>query len=72
MTNHAAQLAIIKHVTRQESRSSAGNCQASLESKYNLHGSKSLGWEDPVEKEMATHSSVLALEIPWAEEPGGL
>ena len=28
MTNHAAQLAIIKHVTRQESRSSAGNCQA--------------------------------------------
>ena len=33
---------------------------------------QSLGWEDPLEKEMATHSSVLALEIPWAEEPGGL
>ena len=32
----------------------------------------SLGWEDPLEKEMATHSSVLAWEIPWTEEPGGL
>ena len=30
-----------------------------------------LGWEDPLEKEMATHSSVLAREIPWTEEPGG-
>ena len=33
---------------------------------------QSLGWEDPLEKEMATHSSVLAWEIPWTEEPGGL
>ena len=32
----------------------------------------SLGWEDPLEREMATHSSFLAWEIPWAEEPGGL
>ena len=32
----------------------------------------SLGWEDPLEEEMATHSSILALEIPWTEEPGGL
>ena len=32
----------------------------------------SLGWEGPLEKEMATHSSVLAWEIPWTEEPGGL
>ena len=32
----------------------------------------SLDWEDPVEKEMATHSSTLAWEIPWTEEPGGL
>ena len=32
----------------------------------------SLGWEDPLEKEMATHSSVLACRIPWTEEPGGL
>ena len=30
------------------------------------------GREDPLEKEMATHSSILALEIPWMEEPGGL
>ena len=32
----------------------------------------SLGQEDPLEKEMATHSSILAWEIPWAEELGGL
>ena len=31
-----------------------------------------LGWEDPLEKEMATHSRLLAWEIPWTEEPGGL
>ena len=31
---------------------------------------QSLGWEDPLEKEMATHSSLLAWKIPWAEEPG--
>ena len=33
---------------------------------------RSLGWEDPLEKEMATHSSTLAWKIPWMEEPGGL
>ena len=33
---------------------------------------RSLGWKDPLEKEMATHSSILAWEIPWTEEPGGL
>ena len=32
----------------------------------------SLSWEDPLEEEMAPHSSILAWEIPWAEEPGGL
>ena len=32
----------------------------------------SLGWEDPLQKEMATHSSILPWEIPWTEEPGGL
>ena len=32
---------------------------------------QSLSWEDPLEKEMATHSSSLAWEIPWTEEPGG-
>ena len=31
---------------------------------------ESLGWEDPLEKEMATHSSTLAWKIPWMEEPG--
>ena len=33
---------------------------------------RSLGWEDPLEKEMATHSSPLAWKIPWTEEPGRL
>ena len=33
---------------------------------------RSLGQEDPLEEEMATHSSVLAWRIPWTEEPGGL
>ena len=33
---------------------------------------RSLGREDPLEKEMATHSSTLALKIPWTEEPGKL
>ena len=32
----------------------------------------SLGWEDPLEKERATHSSVLIWRVPWTEEPGGL
>ena len=31
-----------------------------------------LGYEDPLEKEMVTHSSILVWKIPWAEEPGGL
>ena len=31
-----------------------------------------LGWEDPLEKETATHSSILAWRISWTEEPGGL
>ena len=32
----------------------------------------SLGWKDPLKREMATHSSILAWEIPWTERPGGL
>ena len=32
----------------------------------------SLGWEDPLEKEMATHYRILAWKIPWTEEPGSL
>ena len=35
-------------------------------------GVQYLGWEDPLEKGMTTHSSVLAWRIPWTEEPGGL
>ena len=31
-----------------------------------------LGWEDPLEEEMASHSNILAWRIPWTEEPGGL
>ena len=33
---------------------------------------RSLGWEDPLEKEIETHSSILAWKIPWMEEPGRL
>ena len=33
---------------------------------------RSLGWEDPLEKEMVTHSSILAWKISWTGEPGGL
>ena len=35
-------------------------------------GVQSLGWKGAVEKEMATHSSILAWKIPWTEKPGGL
>ena len=49
--------------------------QASLVAQ-NLHAMQEtwvqfLGQEDPLEKEIATHSSILAWEIPWTEEPGG-
>ena len=37
-----------------------------------LCGKESLGQEDPLEKEMAIHSRILAMEIPWTEEPGGI
>ena len=33
---------------------------------------QSMGWEDPLEKEMATHSNILSLRIPWTEAPGRL
>ena len=33
---------------------------------------QALGWEDPLEEEIATHSSILAWRMPWTEEPGGL
>ena len=37
-----------------------------------LKNFQALGWEDPQEKEIATHSSILAWRIPWTEEPDGL
>ena len=40
--------------------------------RHKRHGVRSLDWEDPLKKEMATHSSVLAWKIPWMEKPGGL
>ena len=33
---------------------------------------RSLGWEDPLEKEMTMHSSIFVWRIPWTEEPGGI
>ena len=42
------------------------------ESAYNGVRVRFLSWEDPLEKEMATHSGHLAWRIPWTEEPGGL
>ena len=35
-------------------------------------GFRSMGWEDPLEEDMATHSSSHARKVPWTEEPGGL
>ena len=46
---------------------SVKNLPAMLETRV-----QSLGWEESLEKEMATHSSILACEVPWTEEPGGL
>ena len=40
--------------------------------RHRRHGFNSLGWEDPLEKEMVIHTSILAWETPWTEEPGGL
>ena len=39
--------------------------------KESTYNAGDLGWEDPLEEEMATHSGILAWEIPWMEEPGG-
>ena len=58
---------------------SLSNCGASLEAQsvkrllaLRETWVQSLGWEDPLEKEMATHSSTLAWKIPWTEKPGRL
>ena len=42
------------------------------DSKESACSASDLGWEDPPEKGMATHPSILAWRIPWTEEPGGL
>ena len=49
-----------------EKKSKESPCQ------YRKAWVQSVGQEDPLEKEMATHSSILAWKIPWTEEPGGL
>ena len=53
---------------------SPGNLDSSLyffQSSFLIYTNQSLGQEDPLEEEMATHSSILLWEIPWTEEPGG-
>ena len=47
------------------------NLSANVDEK-DMASIRSLGLEDPLEEEMATHSSILAWRIPWTEEPGGL
>ena len=49
----------------------AGSVVKNLPATQKMQG-WSLGWEDPLEKEMATHASTLPWEIPWTVEPGGL
>ena len=52
----------------------SGNCDSDVKCLPTMQETQvwSLGWDDPLEKEMATHSSILAWRIPWTEEPGGL
>ena len=49
----------------------SGQCRRHKKHKKDIRV-RSLGWEDPLKKEMATHSSILAWRIPWTEEPGRL
>ena len=51
---------------------SAGGVQGKASACMQETWVQSLGQEDPLEKEMATHSGILAWRIPWTEEPGGL
>ena len=46
--------------------------ESAWNSGYIENAVRSLGWEDPLEEEMASHSSILAWEIPWTKKPGGL
>ena len=54
---------VYKHILVKNAPADAGNSG---------EGGWILGWEDPLEEEMATHSSTLAWRIPWTEEPGRL
>ena len=54
-------------------KESACQCRSESEvAQFNARDEGFLGREDPLEEEMATHSSILTWEIPWTEEPGGL
>ena len=68
-----------QHRIRSINDNGPGDCQASLVAQTVKYlpamqetWVQSLGREDPLEKEMATHSSILVWRIPWTEEPGGL
>ena len=52
---------IVYVVTKSQTRMSNFHCGGNIR-----------GWEDPLEKGMTTHSSILAWRLPWTEEPGGL
>ena len=55
-------------ISPKDSSSKESSCNAGDSGDVGL----TLGWEDPLEKEMTTHSSTVAWKIPWSEEPGGL
>ena len=63
----------IRHLgTKKRAHLNAHKCSVGKELAVLETRDGSLGWEDPLEKEMATHSSILAWKISWTEEPGGL
>ena len=62
---------------RQQQQQQQGNCSINYTFLKRLPPMRetwvqSLGWEDPLEKEIAYHFSILSWEIPWTEDPGGL
>ena len=63
--------ALAQHGLPQVQGSVHQHC-AEVDKHHHQEGPGSLDQEDPLEKEMATHSSILAWETPWTEEPGGL
>ena len=84
-TCNAGDLRLIPELGRSPEEGNSYTLQYSgLENPWTLHGieksqiaerlslSHYLGWEDPLEKGMAIHSSIIAWRIPWAEEPGRL